>query len=78
MLEITTPGFDAEARPEFNGCPVKSVLLLTKPTTVKHVPMHKDRVATAPRYELAGVTAYYGARRASERLRLCQVVHQDL
>ena len=38
MLEITTPAFDAKARPEFNGCPVKAVLLLTRPTTVKHVP----------------------------------------
>ena len=38
VLEITTPAFDAKARPEFNGCPVKAVLLLTRPTTVKHVP----------------------------------------
>ena len=38
VLEITTPAFDAKAQAELNGCPVKSVLLLTKPTTVKHVP----------------------------------------
>ena len=38
VLEITTPVFDAKARQEFNGCPVKSVLLLTRPTTIKHVP----------------------------------------
>ena len=31
VLEITTPAFDAKARAEFNGCPVK-------PTTVRHVP----------------------------------------
>ena len=38
VIEITTPAFDAKARPEWNGCPLKSVLLLTKPTTIKHVP----------------------------------------
>ena len=38
VLEITTPAFESKARLEFNGCPVKHVLLLTKPTTVKHVP----------------------------------------
>ena len=31
VLEITTPAFDAKARPEFNGCPVKSVLLPLRP-----------------------------------------------
>ena len=38
IIEITTPAFDTKARPEWNGCPLKSVLLLTKPTTIKHVP----------------------------------------
>ena len=37
VLEITTPAFDSKARPDFIGCPVKSVLLLTRPTTIKHV-----------------------------------------
>ena len=78
IIEITTPAFDTKARPEWNGCPLKSVLLLTKPTTMKHVPLHKHPDARAPRPGLAGVSAYYGAPRAPERLRLCQVVHQDL
>ena len=78
VLEITTPVFDAKARQEFNGCPVKSVLLLVLPTTIRHVPPDKHRDATAPRPGLAGVSAYYGTPKASERLRLCQVVHQDL
>ena len=38
VLEITTPAFDPRARPEFNGCPVKPVLVLAKPTTIKLVP----------------------------------------
>ena len=38
VIEITTPAMDSKARPDFNGCPVKSVLLLTRPTTIKHVP----------------------------------------
>ena len=38
IIEITTPAFDTKARPEWNGCPLKSVLLLTKPATIKHVP----------------------------------------
>ena len=38
VFEVTTPAFDAKARQEFNGCPVKSVLLLTRPTTIKPIP----------------------------------------
>ena len=32
------PALDAKAKPEYNGCPVKNVLLLTKPTILKAVP----------------------------------------
>ena len=38
VWEITTPAFDANAKPEYNGCPVKSVVLLIKPSTLKAVP----------------------------------------
>ena len=38
VWEITTPAFDARAKPEYNGCPVKTVVLLTKPSTLKAVP----------------------------------------
>ena len=48
VLEITTPAFDAKARAEFNGCPVKSVLLLTQPTTMKHVPCTNTEVLQHP------------------------------
>ena len=48
VLQITTPAFDAKARPEFNGCPVKSVLLLTKPTTIKHVPCTNTEMLQHP------------------------------
>ena len=48
VIEITTPAFDAKARPEFNGCPVKSVLLLTKPTTMKHVPCTNTEMLQHP------------------------------
>jgi hypothetical protein len=36
--EITTPAFDTRSKPEFNGSPIKSVLLLSKPTTTTRVP----------------------------------------
>ena len=35
--EVTTPAFDAKAKPEFNGCPVKAVLLLKAPAQLKEV-----------------------------------------
>ena len=38
VWEITTPAFDAKAKPEYNGCPVKTVVLLKKPSTLKAVP----------------------------------------
>ncbi len=38
VWEITTPAFDAKAKPECNGCPLKTVVLLAKPTTLKAVP----------------------------------------
>jgi hypothetical protein len=38
VWQITTPAFDAKAKPEYNGCPVKTVLLLTKPSTLKAIP----------------------------------------
>ena len=38
VWEITTPAFDPKAKSEYNGCPVKQVLLLTKPTTMKPIP----------------------------------------
>ena len=37
VWEITTPAFDAKAKPEYNGCPLKTVVLLAKPTTLKAV-----------------------------------------
>ena len=48
VLEITTPAFDPKSRHEFNGCPVKSVLLLTKPTTMKHVPCTNTEMLQHP------------------------------
>ena len=48
VLEITTPAFDPKARPEFNGCPLKPVLLLTKPTTVKHIPCTHNHILEYP------------------------------
>ena len=37
VFEIKTPAFDTKARPEYNGCPVKPVLLLNLPTSIKHI-----------------------------------------
>ena len=36
VWEITTPAF-AKAKPEYIGCPIKNVLLMTQPTTMKSV-----------------------------------------
>ena len=52
VLEITTPAFDPKARHEFNGCPVKTVLLLTTPTTVKHVPCTNTEMLQHPAQDL--------------------------
>ena len=38
VWEITTPAFDTRSKPEFNGCPIKSVVLLSRPTTTTRVP----------------------------------------
>ena len=48
VLEITTPAFDMKARQQYNGCPVKSVLLLIKPTTIKHVPPTNTQMLQHP------------------------------
>ncbi len=39
VWELTTPAFDSRAKPEFNGCPLKAVVLLSKPTVAKPVPL---------------------------------------
>ena len=38
VWELTTPAFDSKSKPEFNGCPLKAVILLSKPTVTKAVP----------------------------------------
>ena len=37
VWEVTTPAFDTRSKPEFNGCPLKPVVLLSKPTTATRV-----------------------------------------
>ena len=39
VFEVTTPAFDVKARADFNGCPVKPVVLLSGPTTIKPIPL---------------------------------------
>ena len=55
VFEITTPAFDTRARPEYNGCPVKPVLLLSKPTTIKEVPPRKHGDLQLPGQRRKGV-----------------------
>ena len=38
VFEIIQPSFDAKAKTDFNGCPVKLQVLLCKPTVIKEVP----------------------------------------
>ena len=46
VWELTTPAFDSKSKPEFNGCPLKPVVLLSKPTVIKAVPpTNKDQLA---------------------------------
>ncbi len=37
VWELLNPTFDAKSKPEFNGCPVKGTVLLSKPTVAKRV-----------------------------------------
>ena len=52
VWEITTPSFDPRSKPEFNGSPIKSVMLLSQPTTTTRV-LLTDTVALA--YPAKGV-----------------------
>ena len=54
MLEITAPAFDPTARPEFNGGPVKPVLLLARPTTIKAVPPTSTAMLEHPARQAPG------------------------
>ena len=46
VWELRTPAFDSKSKPEFNGCPLKPVVLLSKPTAIKGVPpTNKDQLA---------------------------------
>ena len=55
VFKITTPTFDDKARADFNGCPVKPVVLLQGPTTIKPVPPTNTAVLEHPATGL-GVT----------------------
>ena len=53
VLEITTPACDTKARLEYNGCPVKPVVLLARPTTVKVFPPTNMEVQKYPAMGIA-------------------------
>ena len=42
VWQMVTPAFDAKARAEYNGCPIKSTVLLTAPTKMHAVPPTND------------------------------------
>ena len=48
VWELTMPTFDSKVKPEFIGCPVKSVVWLCKPTVVTMVPQMKSAAYTYP------------------------------
>ena len=48
VWEITTPAFDTRSKPEFNGSPIKSVVLLSKPTTTTRVPFTNAEALAYP------------------------------
>ena len=48
VFEITQPAFDTNTKSEFNGCPLKTVLLLARPTIVKAPPRPTRRCWSTP------------------------------
>ena len=38
VWEISTPSFDSKSKSEYNGCPIKTVLLLSPPTKTRPIP----------------------------------------
>ena len=48
VWEITKPAFDSRSKPEYVGCPVTTVVLLSKPTVVKRVPSENTLVLEYP------------------------------
>ena len=48
VFEITQPAFDTKAKSEFNGCSVKTVLLLARPTIIKSPPRPIRRCWSTP------------------------------
>ena len=48
VWELKTPAFDGKARPEFNGCPIKAVVLLSTPTTTIMVPPTNQELMAYP------------------------------
>ena len=38
VWQLTTPAFDSKAKPEFNSCPLKLVVILATPTVATKVP----------------------------------------
>ena len=38
VWEISTPSFDSKSKSEYNGCPIKTVLLLSPPTKTRAIP----------------------------------------
>ena len=48
VWEVMTPAFDSKAKPEYNGCPLKAVLLLKAPTKVKEITSESEAAYTYP------------------------------
>ena len=48
VWELKTPAFDGKAKAEFNGCPIKAVVLLSTPTTTIMVPPTNQELMAYP------------------------------
>ena len=52
VWEIANPTFDAKAKPEYIGCPLKTVLMMGKPTVIKAVPITNKMELNHPSHGL--------------------------
>ena len=77
VFEITQPAFDTKTKSEFNGCPLKTVLLLARPTIVK-APPDQQGDAGVPRHGHNSVHGYFAITARLEKHRLCHATKQDV
>ena len=67
VWEVTTPAFDSKAKPEYNGCPMKAVLLLKSPTRLKEITSESEEAYKLPACGLKVALDIRGIMQALQR-----------